>query len=193
MEQPLMTVKQAAVQLGLTTRTVRTWIESGRLPGERVEGKFGPEWRLSPEDVERAAGRRTEEPVALDLARRPGGNDLRAIVSVLDSELRKIQERQIEHTKYMLKMSETLERLTQALPAAPEDVPLQGLIRQGSQLQQSVEEEARARHREPQELQASLQTLNAALHDQADQVAQLAASLTTRSLPWYRRLFRTHT
>ncbi len=190
-EEPL-TVKQAAVPLGVTTRTVRLWIESGRLAAERIEGKYGPEWRLDPAEVRLAADRRAERPVALDLAGKPGGNDLRALASVLTSEIRKIQESQIEHARYVQDLSQRIDSLTLALPPATDDAALQGLIRQGAQVQQTVEEESRTHHREAQELQAALQTLSAALQEQTEQVTLLSEELTSlraRPTPWYRRLF----
>ena len=193
MDHEPLTVKEAAVLLGLTTRTVRIWIESGRLQGERVEGKFGPEWRLDRGEVLRAVDRRVGQPVALDVAGRPGGNDLRALAAVLTSEVKRFQEAQTEHTKHIISLSDKLDALAGALPAPGSVANLQSLIRQSSQVQQTVEEESRTRHREAQELQASVQALSAALHDQAEQVTQLTAevaSLRARPTPWYLRPFR---
>ena len=186
-------VKEAAALLGITTRTVRLWIESGRLLGERVEGKFGPEWRLDSEQVRSLADHRTEEPMALDVAERPGGNALRGLVSMLGAEMRRLHDQQIEHAKYLASISQRLDALTAVLPSPEEDAALQGLIRQSAQMQQTVEEESRSRHREAQELQASVQALSGALHEQTELVARLTAEITalrTRPLPWYRRLFR---
>ena len=190
MEDQQMTVKQAAVHLGVTTRTVRLWIESGRLQGERVEGKFGPEWRLDREEVLGAADRRSAEPLAVDTAGKPGGNALRALVSVLDAELRKIQESQAQHHQYLLALSERLATFTRTLPSAGDDAALQGLIRQSAQVQTTIEEESRAQRRGTQELHAVVQALSAAIHDQSEQVRSLTEeihSLRARR-PWYRRL-----
>jgi excisionase family DNA binding protein len=195
MHNERMTVKEAATHLGVTPRTVRLWIESGRLSGERVQGRFGPEWRLDSEQVVRAADRRTDQPIALDLAGRPGGNDLRAIVAVLGTEIRKIQEQHQEYTQYVLSLSDAIEALRRALPPPAEVSILQGLLRQSAHVQQTVEEESRARHREAQELQAAVQALASAVEEQTQQTAVLAhevAALRQRLAPWYRRLFMGH-
>jgi hypothetical protein len=92
----------------------------------------------------------------------------------------------------MLQICEKLDALSSALSTPPSDVIVQGLIRQGSQVQQTVEEESRARRREAQELQASLQTLGAAAEEQSERLARVSedlALLRARPLPWYRRLF----
>lgn len=192
MDSEVLTVKEAAVRLGRTTRTVRLWIESGRLSAERVDGKFGPEWRVPRTEVERVAAQRSGEPLSLDLARKPGGNDLRALAAVLTTEIQQLHAAQMEQSRFLAHLGERLEELARALPEPRPDPGVEGLIRQGAQVQQTVEEEARARHRDAQELQAALQGLRADLHAQAEQVAELAAeiaSLRARPVPWYRRLF----
>jgi excisionase family DNA binding protein len=46
-------VREAADLLGVSTRTLRTYLKAGRLPGARqVEGKFGPEHRIPRADVD---------------------------------------------------------------------------------------------------------------------------------------------
>ena len=188
----LLTVREASVQLGITARAVRLWIDSGRLPAQRVDGKYGKEWRLDPQDVARAASLRTDAPLALDLAHKPAGSDLRSLVSIFDSDLRNLQTQQSDHSQQLQQISEKLDALPAALLRRPEDPLVQGLIRQGSQVQQTVEEESRARRREAQELQASLQALGAAVRDQTERLARLGedlAALRSRPLPWYRRLF----
>ena len=41
-----MTVTEAAKQLEVSPRTIRRWCNTGKLTGERVEGKYGDEWRV---------------------------------------------------------------------------------------------------------------------------------------------------
>jgi excisionase family DNA binding protein len=52
-------VAEAAERLGVSRETVRHWCRTGRLPAKR----FGPWWRIQPDDVERliaeAMGKRT--------------------------------------------------------------------------------------------------------------------------------------
>jgi excisionase family DNA binding protein len=42
-------VAEAAERLGVSRETVRHWCRTGRLPAKR----FGPWWRIQPDDVER--------------------------------------------------------------------------------------------------------------------------------------------
>jgi len=48
---------QAAAVLGVSERSVRRYIASGRLPAARVHGPKGVEYRIEPADVEALAGR----------------------------------------------------------------------------------------------------------------------------------------
>jgi MerR family copper efflux transcriptional regulator len=52
-----MTIAQAARSLGVSTRTVRRFIKSGRLRAEMVAGPFGQEYRIFelPPDLHKAA------------------------------------------------------------------------------------------------------------------------------------------
>jgi len=48
-KRPYMTVAEAADRLGVSKETVHHWCRTGRLPAKR----FGPWWRIQPDDVER--------------------------------------------------------------------------------------------------------------------------------------------
>lgn len=43
----MLTVAESAAYVGKSTKTIRRYIKRGLLPGEKVEGKFGPEIRVS--------------------------------------------------------------------------------------------------------------------------------------------------
>jgi excisionase family DNA binding protein len=46
-------VREAADLLGVSTRTLRTYLKAGRLPGAKhFEGKFGPEYRIPRSEVD---------------------------------------------------------------------------------------------------------------------------------------------
>ncbi len=187
-----MTVNEAATHLGVTPRTVRLWIESGRLRGERVPGKFGPQWRLDREQVLRIAEGRSEQPSVIDLARKPGGNDLRAIFAALAAEIREVKSMHDEYAKYTLDAADRLDTAARALATFADTTTLQALARQTADILQTVAEDSRARRRETQELQAAVQALSASLQEQADQVAALTRrldALLQPRRPWYRRLF----
>lgn len=56
MEELRYTVKQAARELQVSPRTVRRWIDSGRLTGQKVvRGNLGIEWRISADSVRRVS------------------------------------------------------------------------------------------------------------------------------------------
>lgn len=56
MEELRYTVKQAARELQVSPRTVRRWIDSGRLTGQKVvRGNLGMEWRISADSVRRVS------------------------------------------------------------------------------------------------------------------------------------------
>ena len=42
----MLTVAESAAYIGRSTKTIRRYIKRGLLPGEKVEGKFGPEIRV---------------------------------------------------------------------------------------------------------------------------------------------------
>jgi len=44
--KPSLTVAESASYLGKSTKTIRRYLKAGLLPGERVNGKFGPEIRI---------------------------------------------------------------------------------------------------------------------------------------------------
>lgn len=48
-----MTVKDAAIQLGVNPKTVRRWIQSGKLQAEKVATGNVIEWMISEEEVEK--------------------------------------------------------------------------------------------------------------------------------------------
>lgn len=56
MEEPELycSVAEAAQQLGKSTRTVRRWIQSGRLPALLVNGPHGEEYRVRVQDLDLA-------------------------------------------------------------------------------------------------------------------------------------------
>ena len=43
----MLTVAESAAYIGKSTKTVRRYLKRGLLPGEKVNGKFGPEIRVS--------------------------------------------------------------------------------------------------------------------------------------------------
>lgn len=49
-----LTINEAAEQLDVSPRTVRRWIQAGKLTAAKVPGPYGPEWRIPVEAVSTA-------------------------------------------------------------------------------------------------------------------------------------------
>ena len=52
MADEMLTLREAARQLGRSAGTLRRYIKSGRLPAEKHRGKFGIEYRIRNQDLE---------------------------------------------------------------------------------------------------------------------------------------------
>jgi hypothetical protein len=48
-----MTLREAAAALDKTPRTVKRWLDAGKLRGEKVDGPHGPEWDIPAQEVAR--------------------------------------------------------------------------------------------------------------------------------------------
>jgi hypothetical protein len=64
----MLTVAESAAYIGKSTKTVRRYITKGLLPGERVDGKFGPEIRVSRKSLDSLARRMSKASNADDNA-----------------------------------------------------------------------------------------------------------------------------
>lgn len=51
-----LTLREAADQLGVSVKTVRRYVTSGRLPGVQVVGRYGTEWTVDADDVASYSG-----------------------------------------------------------------------------------------------------------------------------------------
>src|SRR5438067_5462948 len=54
MDTELLTIKEAADQLGVSEKTVRRWIKSGKLHAELVDTEFHRQYCVSTQDVQTA-------------------------------------------------------------------------------------------------------------------------------------------
>ena len=153
MPEALLTVNQAASQTGVTPRTVRLWIEAGRLAAFRVPGKFGPEWRLRPADLAAATRARGERLCAL----LPGADALASTGAA----------RELAHA------TEALSLVVGELQAQD---GLVSLARRLGDLTQQLSELARAQQREHQHLLATLESLRGQLAAQAEELPPLGAA-----------------
>jgi len=98
-----LTTKQASIELGIAARTVRDWVQRGKLVGRMVVGRRGNEWRISADSVAKQAadkGAGGKREAAVDIGRRGGGD-----YGLLIAEVRSLRE---ENAAYL----EHLERLT---------------------------------------------------------------------------------
>lgn len=191
MDDAWVTVKETASRLGVTTRTVRLWIEAGKLSGERVRGKYGPEWRVPLAEVEALAQRHESQSVLLDTTSSRGDQRPAVALAALMAELSALRQEIVEQRRLLASLGAGLEQLPGALPGAGESATiLQGLVRQSSEVQQALQEESRLRRRETQELQGTLQALAALVQDSSERLEQLASRMDQASRPqgWWSRL-----
>ena len=108
-----LTVNQVANELGISPRTVRRWLASGRLAGRKVDrrdgrGNLGFEWRVSADGVRRMAA-----DVSADVPRRTLSADAPSDSATADGEalLDEVRSLREENVEYRLQ----LERLTEAV------------------------------------------------------------------------------
>lgn len=120
-----LTVKQAATELGISERTCRDWLRSGRLRGGRVRGRRGDEWRVYAEtlsnakgsDAAEAAGRGEQDAATGGGGRGDGTAALVAEVRSLREETAAYREHLERLTDQIMGLRETIQRL---LPPAVE-------------------------------------------------------------------------
>jgi excisionase family DNA binding protein len=187
-----LTVKEAALRLGVTTRTVRLWVEAGKLSAQRVRGKFGPEWRVSADGVEHLLPEANLGAVVSDPARKLGGNAFLAGLGALSTELEASRDAHEAHTQHIVAIADALGALRQELGTRPDPAQLiAGLVSQGSALQRALQEEARLRRRESQETLAGLQALTGLVQAQSEQLEALSQRIEDAAKPhsWWHRFF----
>ena len=115
-----LTVKQAAESLAKSPRTVRRWLESGKLSGRRVDrGNLGATWRVSGESVRRVAADVLHGQVSTDTAH---GHSTDTLTADLVAEVRSLREENAEYRGHLerltLEIGELRETIQKALPAA---------------------------------------------------------------------------
>lgn len=71
-----LSLKEAAAALGISLSTARRWIKTGRLRAAIREGPYGPEYIVTPEELERA---RQENPAPVTLILPPDPKDQQGI------------------------------------------------------------------------------------------------------------------
>jgi predicted DNA-binding transcriptional regulator AlpA len=64
----ILTLAESAAYIGKSTKTVRRYIKKGLLPGEMVDGKFGPEIRIPRKSLDSLARRMSTASNASDNA-----------------------------------------------------------------------------------------------------------------------------
>jgi len=189
MSDEQVSVKEAAIRLGVTTRTVRLWLTSGKLSGERVRGRFGPEWRILADDVDRVRERAAETALVTDPAGKPGGNEFRATLAILFQEHSALEARVGEQVQQIAAGLTRLESFAPVLERANGE--FETLRAQNQSLQRAMAEAMHQRQREGQELQVSLQGISALLQEQRDLLTEVRARLQALErppLPWWRRV-----
>jgi excisionase family DNA binding protein len=189
MDYDRLTVGETAARLGVTTRTVRLWLTSGKLTGERVRGTFGPEWRISAAELDRLAQADADTAIVSESVGKLGGNEFRASVALLFQETGGLQRQVTEQTTHLAAARERLDQISTAMGSAGEQ--LEGLRAQSQELQRELADSTHARQRESQDLQATLQSMNSLLREEHELLAEVREALEVANRPrpsWWQRL-----
>ena len=163
MPEGYLTVNEAAVRLGVTARTVRRWLTSGRLAGERVQGRFGPEWRAAAGDLERLLNARPEKAIVSEARSEAPAPELRSSLALLAQENAALREALQETFHRLSSLSSQIEALSVGLETRDSDI--QALRADNQAVLRSVAEGFHLRQRESQEVEGALRGLAAQLHD----------------------------
>ncbi len=167
MADPTLTVAQAAADLGLSTRTVRRYLEKGRLAGTKQDvGNGLAEWQIEPDSV-----RNLKADMATQ-GRRTGPADRPADKSdATAAEVRAVNQRLAELTQVMAGIVAGYAETQKLLPAAQ------------AELTEARGEALRLAHErdEAQRRAETLQAENQALKDALTQQQQAS---------WWQRLFK---
>ncbi len=117
MAHPLeLTVKQAAIDLGLSERTVRRYLATAKLEGRKVErGQGRKEWAIDGDSVRR---------LAADTRKRGRGQKLRT--DTLASEIRSLREEVKAQREQIARLTVEVERQGRALLPPPEHKESEG-------------------------------------------------------------------
>jgi len=104
-------LKQAAQQLGVSERTVRRWLTTGKLEGRRVSTPFGPGWAIKVDSAPLVA------PKGADMIGTPNAPPLVELVALVERQ----QNRIVELAARLAVAEAELERLAIAALQAPKE------------------------------------------------------------------------
>jgi excisionase family DNA binding protein len=191
MEEGYITVNDAAARLGVTARTVRLWLTAGRLAGERVQGRFGPEWRVCAGDLERLMESRPERALVTDPRVTAGATEVRSSLALLAQENARLREGLQEAVQHLRSLSAHVEALSASIEVRNED--LEAVRADNREVLRRVAEGFQLRQREGQEIQSTLRGMAAQLRQEQELVEGLRDKLEQAMRPrasWWQRVWR---
>ena len=140
-----LSTQQAAKELNIAARTVRDWLQRGKLVGRKVVGRRGNEWRVSAQSVAKNAADKTAGgglEAAAERGRDGGGG-----YSLLIAEVRSLREENAAYREHLERLTLEFERLRASvqrlLPAHEEEKPPGLLQRAWARLTGRVQNDAR--------------------------------------------------
>jgi excisionase family DNA binding protein len=121
-----MTASQAAAYLGVSERTVRRYITSGKLTAHRIMGPYGAEYRIHPSALEAMRQHRdvidaTPAPVRTDSGDGHAGPLVRAMPDAMAALVAHLERLDQERSAYVVALAakdETIEELRRRAEAA---------------------------------------------------------------------------
>jgi len=113
------TVDQAAAELGISTKTIRRWIDSGKLSATETKGPRGKQWSINTNDLQTVKDAPVPEPKPKKSTTQPEAvtDELKALSDVIRELTQKVDrvESELRDTRHQLHQFQ--EATIKALPA----------------------------------------------------------------------------
>lgn len=122
-----LTVNQVANELGISPRTVRRWLASGRLAGRKVDrrdgrGNLGFEWRVPADGVRRMAADVSADSPRRTLPADAPSDSATADGEALLDEVRSLREENVEYRIQIERLAEAVGRMAHEVLSLREEV-----------------------------------------------------------------------
>lgn len=113
-----MTVKDAAIKLGVNPKTIRRWIQSGKLKAEKNASGNVTEWIISEEEVQKHQSAQEVIPAKISFQNHTSQEQLFTLLESTLTALREQLDRKDSQIMYLQKqIDEMMQSSKRALPA----------------------------------------------------------------------------
>ena len=127
MDKKLITIKEAAESLDLSPATIRRRIKIGQLKAEKIEGIYGPQWVIDPDNLTESSYNIEVIPVRHNLT----PDKLEDIIKRATQEAirAEINESMQDYAAQMQELKNTIEQLQKQLNEQPKESFLKRLFK----------------------------------------------------------------